>query len=448
MYLAEPATCTKPATYYVSCDCGDHNEEVFEDGDPLGHDFTEQRIAKEYLAKEATEYERAKYYYSCSRCSEMTLEKTFEYGSLAPHIHDFSIKNVNEKYLKEEKSCTEAAKYYYSCRCGETNGTYFTYGEPRGHIFDQMVVTDPYIKKSPSCTEPGEFYFSCICGEKGQETFLAVAPQGHFYSKEVISEDRIRTEATHDESATYYYTCQYCDSVSPDSYFTYGDPIGHVFNVKIRNQNTLLSQGNCSTPSVYYYSCECGEVSTTETFEIIDGDHELQASPFQIDYANHEHGNIYQIRCIACGYDTGDIYDDGQYTCVYDRKVVDEKYLAFGGTCSDSKQYYYSCECGRASPDRTFESGEYNYDIHNHIAGISEEGTYYEYIDDNYHNFVSYSNCLCGGCGSAFLEEDRLKQGHYKEENLDDIYFAYEKNGVTYYYYSCPCGYVFDEVFY
>lgn len=39
-YLASDATCTEPAKYYYSCDCGEHGEETFDDGEPLGHNYS------------------------------------------------------------------------------------------------------------------------------------------------------------------------------------------------------------------------------------------------------------------------------------------------------------------------------------------------------------------------------------------------------------------------
>ena len=40
-YLAANATCTKRATYYYSCECGEKGSATFEYGDPLGHSFTD-----------------------------------------------------------------------------------------------------------------------------------------------------------------------------------------------------------------------------------------------------------------------------------------------------------------------------------------------------------------------------------------------------------------------
>ena len=46
-YLATPAGCLLPASYYYSCECGEKGTETFEHGDPLGHDFSVQDATEE-----------------------------------------------------------------------------------------------------------------------------------------------------------------------------------------------------------------------------------------------------------------------------------------------------------------------------------------------------------------------------------------------------------------
>ena len=47
----------------------------------------------------------------------------------------------------------------------------------------------------------------------------------------------------------------------------------------------------------------------------------------------------------------------GGHTCVYDKEIAIEKYLAKNATCTEKAEYYYSCECGEKGSE-TFESGE------------------------------------------------------------------------------------------
>ncbi len=64
-YLCNAATCTKKATYYYSCKCGQKGTLTFEYGDFLPHVFDQKKETKEYLYAEATDTKNAEYYYSC-----------------------------------------------------------------------------------------------------------------------------------------------------------------------------------------------------------------------------------------------------------------------------------------------------------------------------------------------------------------------------------------------
>lgn len=50
------------------------------------HEFTEQEVAKEYLATEATCTAKATYYYSC-KCGEKSDSQTFEVGEVIDHVY-------------------------------------------------------------------------------------------------------------------------------------------------------------------------------------------------------------------------------------------------------------------------------------------------------------------------------------------------------------------------
>ena len=78
-YLASPADCETPASYYYSCECGEKGTATFEHGDPLGHDFSAQNATEEYLCSLAGAEHPATYYYSCIRCGKAGTE-TFEHG--------------------------------------------------------------------------------------------------------------------------------------------------------------------------------------------------------------------------------------------------------------------------------------------------------------------------------------------------------------------------------
>ncbi|MBE6143484.1 MAG: starch-binding protein, partial [Erysipelotrichaceae bacterium] len=78
------ATCTDAGSYDSVVYCSVCDAEISRTTVPVeakGHDFTEQNTDSMYLESEATCTEKAKYYYSCSRCDEKGTE-TFEYGDV------------------------------------------------------------------------------------------------------------------------------------------------------------------------------------------------------------------------------------------------------------------------------------------------------------------------------------------------------------------------------
>lgn len=166
-YLCKDADCTHPATYYYSCECGEHGSGIFNYGKPLGHSYTQKVADKKYLLKDADCEHSAVYYYSC-QCGECGTE-TFEYGD--PKGHKFNKEIVAPEYLCSDADCTHAATYYYSCECGEHGTETFEVGSPLGHKFDQKVTTTPYLCDDANCVHPALYYYSCHCGECGTETF-------------------------------------------------------------------------------------------------------------------------------------------------------------------------------------------------------------------------------------------------------------------------------------
>ena len=70
-YIKSKATCTEPAEYYLSCECGEAGTETFISGTALGHDWDDGEIKKE-----ATIWEEGIKTYRCKRtgCNETKTE--------------------------------------------------------------------------------------------------------------------------------------------------------------------------------------------------------------------------------------------------------------------------------------------------------------------------------------------------------------------------------------
>ena len=132
IYLSHKNDCTHSDAYFYSCVCGEHNDKTFSVNGPLGHSFNDKKVGKNTLRSEATHFEPATYFYSCSRCDEIGNDY-FSFGETIKH--EFNEKVIDDKYLSEEANCLSPRKYYYSCACGEHNIETFEYGDPLGHDY-------------------------------------------------------------------------------------------------------------------------------------------------------------------------------------------------------------------------------------------------------------------------------------------------------------------------
>ncbi len=218
-YLATKADCETPATYYKSCSvCGmvkKDNKDTFQ-GEALGHDYT----AKVYkvsegdkrLASAATCKEPAKYYYSCSRCDDVSDELTFEYGSKLGHkwgawknnadgktktrtcdrgcTETTCIKNHNTEIIQAVAATCNAAGHsqYSKCKtCGLTTG-YVEY--PAGHKFGK---TESAVTENATCLVAGakEEVRYCVREDckKFEVTTAVVNALGHDYGNFVDDEN-------------------------------------------------------------------------------------------------------------------------------------------------------------------------------------------------------------------------------------------------------------------
>lgn len=263
-YQKSAATCTEKAVYYKSCIvCGltskdTEQEDTFESGDPLNHDFSNwnsngkdqhtrtcQRQGCDYTETDdcdggtATCTEPA----TCTVCGGT-------YGELA--AHDFTAEVAEAKYLKTEATCTEQAVYYKSCKaCGLASEDTFQSGNPLGHDYgawksngdgthtricardSSHTETDNCGGGTATCTELA----TCTtCGE----TYGELA--AHDFTAEVAEEDYLKSEATCTEAAVYYKSCTACGLASEDTEqedtFQSGDPLGHDYDTKWSQDET------------------------------------------------------------------------------------------------------------------------------------------------------------------------------------------------------------------
>ena len=109
--LAQAASCTEPARYYVQCDACDaiDQTQTVAVGVALGHQFGEK--ASDELAQAANCTESARYYVQCDVCDAVDRTQTVAVGAALGHR--FGEKASGE--LAQAANCTEPARYYVQC---------------------------------------------------------------------------------------------------------------------------------------------------------------------------------------------------------------------------------------------------------------------------------------------------------------------------------------------
>lgn len=69
-YLKSATTCTAPAFYYYSCECGKKGENTFFVGRGHGHSFTAEIVSDQYAIEKGDCFHAGTYYKSCVHCGE------------------------------------------------------------------------------------------------------------------------------------------------------------------------------------------------------------------------------------------------------------------------------------------------------------------------------------------------------------------------------------------
>ena len=267
------ATCTKRA---VCSACGG------EYGKMEAHDFTAEKAEEQYQKSAATCTEKAVYYKSCIACGltskDTEQEDTFESGD--PLNHDFSNWNSNGKDQHTRTCQRQGCDYTETDDCDGGTATCTepatctvcggTYGELAAHDFTAEVAEAKYLKTEATCTEQAVYYKSCkACGLASEDTFQSGNPLGHDYGAWKSNGDGTHTricsnDSSHTETddcsggtatCTELATCTTCGE-------TYGELAAHDFTAEVAEEDYLKSEATCTEPAVYYKSCTaCGLTS-------------------------------------------------------------------------------------------------------------------------------------------------------------------------------------------
>ena len=244
-YLVSEATCTAKATYYKSCSvCGEAGEEVFEHGEPLGHEYGEPDWTwEDYTSATAT--------FTCTRedCgdkqtatasgSSITSVVTTPAECEAEGMRTYNAKVMfgGEEYVTtttetlealghdlehheaKPATCTEIGwKAYDTCtRCDYT--TYVEI-EALGHTEGEAVREN---EVPASCTVAGsydEVVYCSVCGEELSREKKTIEALGHSFTSYVSDNN-----ATCVEDGTETAQCDRCEVT--DTRTDEGSALGH-----------------------------------------------------------------------------------------------------------------------------------------------------------------------------------------------------------------------------
>ena len=339
-YLKSAATCTVPAVYYKSCNCGEKGTETFTSGNALGHDFI------------VLQHDENQHWKKCSRCDVTDTKENHIYDNeqdnsckvcgynrgIAPaHTHNWadawshntayhwheclsSDCDVTENSLKDgyaahiedaavrenetAATCTTDGSYdevVYCTDCHAEISRTKNITKALDHEWGNWVVTKP-----ATSSEDGEEQRICIRDSSHVETKIIPAlTHTHQYS-EVVKDEYIKSAATCTMPAVYYKSCE-CGETSTDT-FTSGNALGHDFIVLQHDENQHWKK--------------CSRCDVTD----IKSDHDYDS----------EQDNI----CNVCGYNRG-IAPGHTHTLI--------KVDGTPATCTEEgvKDYWKCSECGK-----------------------------------------------------------------------------------------------------
>lgn len=139
-FKASDATCTKPAMYYKSCECGEISTETFHYGQPLGHQC-DGKVTWVW----SKEHQSATVNYQCSVCQE---EQTVDAA-------------VTKKVL-EAPTCVKKGTTRYTAKVTISGQEYSEFKDivnlkQLEHRWDEKFIVD----REPTCTQPGSKSIHC-----------------------------------------------------------------------------------------------------------------------------------------------------------------------------------------------------------------------------------------------------------------------------------------------
>ena len=198
-YIKSAATCTMPAVYYKSCECGETSTDTFTSGNALGHDFI------------VLQHDENQHWKKCSRCDVTDIKEN--------HIYD-----------NEQDNICNVCGYNRGIAPGHTHTLIKVDGTP-------ATCTEEGVKDYWKCSECGKLFEN----EQGtaEITDTGIPAKGHSYSS-VWSSD----------TACHWHQCIACIAET--------DKAAHIWGTGVITTPPTTTEEGIKT-----YTCEvCGTAKT------------------------------------------------------------------------------------------------------------------------------------------------------------------------------------------
>ena len=401
-YLVSAATCTAKATYYKSCSvCGEAGEEIFEYGEPLGHEYGEPEWTWEgYTSATAT--------FTCTRgCgdkqtitasgSSITNVVTTPAECETEGLRTYTAKVMfgGEEYVTTTTETIEALGHdlehheaqpatcieigwnaYDTCtRCDYT--TYVEI-EALGHTEGEAVREN---EVPASCTAAGsydEVVYCSVCGEELSREEKVIDALGHD-----LEHHEAKPATCTEIGWDAYDTCSRCD------YTTYIEieALGHTEGEAVRENEVPASCTAAGSYDEVVYCSVCGE--------------ELSREEKVIDALGHSFTNYVSDNNATCT-------EDGTETAKCDRCDVTDTRTDEGSALGHTES-----EAVRENevPASCTAAGSYDEVIYCSVCGdeLSREGKVIDALGHSFTSYVSDNNATCTEDGTETAKCDRCE---------------------------------------
>ena len=369
-YLVSAATCTAKATYYKSCSvCGEAGKEIFEYGEPLGHEYGEPEWTWEgYTSATAT--------FTCTRgCGDkQTITAS---GS--------SITNVvtTPAECETEGLRTYTAKVMFG---GEEYVTTTTETiEALGHDLEHHEA------QPATCIEIGWNAYD-TCTRCDYTTYVEIEALGHDWAEEWTTDgtahwhecsrcDAINDKANHSggtATCTNPAECEVCGAA-------YGDALGHTESEAVRENEVPASCTAAGSYDEVIYCSVCGE--------------ELSREEKVIDALGHdlEHHEAKPATCTEIGWDAYDTCSRCDYTTYIEIEALGHT----EGEAVRENEVPASCTA----------AGSYDEVVYCSVCGeeLSREEKVIDALGHSFTSYISDNNATCTEDGTETAKCDRCE---------------------------------------